>query len=408
MKRNFTLNFAFALTLILFLAQSKPLFAQIANGYLNDIGIENNTDVVFTEMFEETSISNMITASNYNTSSVMSNFSFDASVPLGSVGTQSCKLTTIEGTTMNEDTYLFKRFPVGINDSVFVRYYIKYNNAHTFHHSGVWMGGNNPPTAWPNVNAGYKPAGNSAFHIGSEIRGATQNAQNNAQFGLYNYWMNMHQSTQINPGTGLGYYWGNDFLSPNPIATLDMTQWNCIEVMVKMNNPVSNNNGELALWINGVKIAQYSQGNPSGTWNDQIFNEGPGGTFEGFQWRDDPALLFNYIWIKNYATLNASHLSPNDLWFDHIVVAKKYIGPINTNLGVNNNTTAPSFNVYPNPANDIIRLSRKVSQIKIFNANGQLVISIPKETENISTKDLPNGIYIIQAENYSQKIIVAH
>ncbi|MFN0187322.1 MAG: hypothetical protein ACKVQV_01325, partial [Bacteroidia bacterium] len=69
-------------------------------------------------------------------------------------------------------------------------------------------------------------------------------------------------------------------------------------------------------------------GFPNGTWNQSSFNEGAGSPFDGFRWRSNPGVVFNYIWIKNYATDNSAYPSANDVLFDHIVVAKKYIGPI--------------------------------------------------------------------------------
>lgn len=302
--------------------------AQIANGYESDINIEADSNVIFVEMFEQTLLSDML-ARWTNRSPILNNIAFSSSVPSGSVGNQSCQLTTIGGNIANEDTYIFKRFPSGFSDSVFVRYYVKFNTGSRFHHSGVWMGGNNPSVNYPSNHAGYKPAGDSAFHVGSEVRGATMNPQSFANFGFYNYWTGMHQSNDTNPSTGTGYYWGNGFPSTNPIATIDMSQWNCIEIMVKLNNPVTGSTGELALWINGVKISYFGYQFPDGNWNWSNFTEGTGTPFEGFQWRNDTTLKFNYIWVKNYDTVDSTgHV--NSINFDHIVVAKKYIGPINT------------------------------------------------------------------------------
>ncbi|MBS1493266.1 MAG: T9SS type A sorting domain-containing protein [Bacteroidetes bacterium] len=301
--------------------------AQIANNYTRDVNIEADSNVIFVEMFEQTLLSDMLTGWT-NRSPIINNIAFSSSVPSGSSGNQSLQLTTIGGNIGTEDTYIFKRFPAGFSDSIFVRYYVKFNTGSRFHHSGVWMGGNNPSVNYPSNHAGYKPAGDSAFHIGSEVRGANMNPQSFANFGFYNYWTGMHQSNDTNPSTGTGYYWGNSFPSSNPIANIDMSQWNCIEVMVKLNNPVTGSTGELALWINGVKISYFGYQFPDGNWNWSNFTEGTGTPFEGFQWRNNSALKFNYIWVKNYDTDDSTgHV--NSINFDHIVVAKKYIGPIN-------------------------------------------------------------------------------
>lgn len=323
--------------MLVFLVLLSPLKGQIANSFPGDINIESDPNVVFSEMFEQNSISTMISSSGYQTSQMVSHITFDPSVPIGSTGKQSLKLTTIESSNAsndkNEDANILKKFSTGISDSVFVRYYVKFNNAHTFHHTGVWIGGTNPAnTCWPcNIPGRSIPTnGDSAFVVGTEIRGAAnKSAQAFSKFGFYNYWADMKPFTS---GPNAGQYYGNEFISPNSSASIDMNAWNCIEIMIKLNNPVSESSGELKLWINGQLIAHYGKGFPNGTWNEAIFNEGAGAPFEGFKWRNNPSVVFNYIWIKNYSTNNTAYPSANDVLYDHIVVAKKYIGPIATAL----------------------------------------------------------------------------
>jgi hypothetical protein len=50
-----------------------------------------------------------------------------------------------------------------------------------------------------------------------------------------------------NPGT----YWGNDFINDSNF-TVNRGEWLCIEVMVKMNYPTTERNGEQAVWVNGL------------------------------------------------------------------------------------------------------------------------------------------------------------
>ncbi len=387
-----------------FLLISNATTAQLSLNYLGDSGIEKDPNVIFTEMFEDTDVNAMISNSNYTVSKVLGNISFDNAVPIGSTGKQSCKLTTIDGTTNGEDTYLFKRLSSGIDDVVFVRYYIKFNNQFTFHHSGVWMGGHNPPTPYPGLRAGELVSGDQSFHVGTESRGAVKSPQDNATFGFFNYWMGMKQSVQINPNTGVGYYWGNEFL---PLSTISMTDWNCVEVMVKMNKPVSDNNGELALWINGVKIIHLGKGFPNGSWKDQIFTENSNGTpFDGMQWRSDPALLFNYIWMKNYSTNNDTNTAPNDVWYDHLVVAKEYIGPIAVQtLSDNEFEKDSSISIVPNPATNWIKINTRnesLKSIQLFNTNGSLLGDYL--TNEISTEHLPKGVYFLSIQTEEKTV----
>ncbi|MCK6543115.1 hypothetical protein L6Q79_10575 [bacterium] len=297
----------------------------IAQKYPGDLKIEEDADVIFTEMFEEATISNMMTYWNQKTT-VSSNIVFDKSVPSGSLGSQSLQLKTIDdGTNANENTFIYKQLNPDITDSIFVRYYIKYDNTTAYHHSGVYVGGKNPPSPTAGQKSGVKPLGNVEFHVGTEITGAArQNPADYSKFGFYNYWMGMHPYTT---GPNAGSYYGNEFINNSTANNISLTSWHCIEMMIKLNSPVSASNGELKLWVDGVQIFHLGYMFPVGTWSEAFFTEGSGIPFEGFQWRNDPALNLNYIWLKNFNdNNNANHIG--SIFFDHLVIAKKYIGPI--------------------------------------------------------------------------------
>jgi hypothetical protein len=147
------------------------------------------------------------------------------------------------------------------------------------------------------------------------------------------YWMKMRPSPT-------GDYWGNTFIQNSSIG-VRTNQWMCVEVLAKMNNPVSASNGELALWIDGTQIIHLREGNPRGRWNFNMFFPDPTGTgFEGFQWRNVSQLNLNWIWLLYYTTGNPQGFV-GKVWFDHVVLAKKYIGPINASP-VSGDTVAPA------------------------------------------------------------------
>lgn len=401
------------MTILLIFTSFGNLKAQIANAYPHDSLINNDPNVIFSEMFEQSSISTMISSSSYQSSQMLSHINFDSSVPPGSHGTQSLKLTTVENSSLSndpsEDANILKKFTVGITDSVFIRYYVKFNNSHTFHHTGVWIGGTNPSNiCWP-CNIPGRPiptSGDSAFVVGTEIMGtAHQSAQSFAKLGLYNYWMDMKPYTS---GSNAGKYYGNEFISPNANATLDMSAWNCIETMIKLNNP-NDSTGEIKLWINGQLIGHYGKGFPNGTWNQANFNEGPGSPFEGFRWRSNPNVVLNYIWIKNYSDNNVAYPSNNDVLYDHIVAAKKYIGPISTTLLTDLKDIDKQVDIalFPNPANEFVHFSTTIKKLSIINIFGQLVLQA-NDISNISTKSLIAGLYIIHADNRTYKLFIKH
>jgi len=102
----------------------------------------------------------------------------------------------------------------------------------------------------------------------------------------------------------------------------------CVEVMVKMNDSVSARNGETALWIDGVQVIHLRPGAPLGRWSSNMFFPDPSGApFEGFRWRSADLLDLNWMWLIYYTTDNPQGLV-GKVWFDHLVVARKYIGPI--------------------------------------------------------------------------------
>jgi hypothetical protein len=121
-------------------------------------------------------------------------------------------------------------------------------------------------------------------------------------------------------------FWGNSFPLPEPVE-VPLDEWICVEVMVKMNDPVSSHNGEQAYWINGELVNHLGEGFPNGTWVWDGFHIDPAGEpFEGFQWRTDPELDINYVWVLHYVDTD-----PNaEAWYDHVVVATEYIGPISS------------------------------------------------------------------------------
>lgn len=248
----------------------------IAAGYPGDAGIENHPDVILVERFEDTVAA---VVSRWTSSKNGGNLSLDTDVPPGSPGTSSLRITALSGTTGGD---LYKMLSPGENDRLFLRYYVKYLSGN-FHHSGGGLGGYNPPSPWPLGTAGFVPSGSDHFTV------AFEPMDSNLRADFYVYWKDM---------TGI---WGNNFIkSPSVAFTRD--RWTCVEFMVKLNTPVSAANGELAVWIDAQLM----------------------GTFSNFQWRTVSSLNLNYVWMENYATVDPK----GSLKFDHIVVARNYIGPL--------------------------------------------------------------------------------
>jgi hypothetical protein len=116
--------------------------------------------------------------------------------------------------------------------------------------------------------------------------------------------------------------------------------------MIQLNDP-GDSNGEQALWIDGKLVSHLGKGFPKGLWVFDKFTPGKGGQgvrwnpakgdredvnappegapFEGFRWRTVPDLKVNYVWLYLYSVKPGDRIR---VWFDHVVVATDYIGPI--------------------------------------------------------------------------------
>ena len=299
----------------------------IAALYPGDAGIENHPDVIFAERFEQPTLAELFArwtdVLNGNAMSLTSD------VPPGSPGSRSLNIPWAGG-GVNNGGHLYRHLSPGIDDTLYVRYYIKYPASGKFHHTGIWIGGNNPSLAWPNPQAGIKPVGDDRF-----IAGAEQNSLTTG-FDHYNYWMNMRPD-------GSGTHWGN-FLLNNPSVDAGAGDWTCVEHMVKLNNPVTAFNGEHAIWLDGVKVSHLGQGFPNGSWSGGIFTQNPSDTpFEGFRWRSSTSLNLNWIWLQNYSPDDPAGFT-GDMSFDHVVVATSYIGCLAPGSG-SPDTTPPTISM---------------------------------------------------------------
>lgn len=298
----------------------------IASQYPGDANIETDPNVLYVEKFED-GITNIL--SRYNDIKNSSGMSLDSDVPSGSAGSNSLKMTSITG-GVNNGGHLFKRFTPGFDSTVYIRYYVKYPSISNgyFHHEGVWFGGYNPATDFPSPQAGACGLGNSRLSVAYE---PVWQQPNPSGMDSYLYWGDMgswndgsscYGNAMITEGrTG----WNNLPAATSPVVAFD--QWMCVEVMIKLNNPVTAYNGELKIWQNGVQVGHWGPGFPNGHWlKDKWYNNPTDPAFQGFRWRTDANLNINWIWFEFY------HDDPNApsgyIKFDHLVMATKYISPI--------------------------------------------------------------------------------
>jgi hypothetical protein len=262
-------------------------------------------------------------------------------VPPGSAGKSSLLLTRVAGGTKGYmDGGNFYRLLKPGYDQLYFRFYMKFNQEHApIHHYGAGILGYNPPSRWPLGGAGIRPRGDNSFVTQVEPGDFTT-------WNFYSYWQEMGGSPPK------GQTWGNSFELDVPARPVAREKWICLEVMVKMND-VGDSNGEQCYWIDGQlsrkdgQVTAYvGKGFPqSGTWTfDKFFpgvtKEGVvwdyekgkgvpmmgGKPFPGIRWRSSNDLNINALWLYRY--MSKPETGTSKCWWDNLVVAKKYIGPL--------------------------------------------------------------------------------
>ncbi len=294
----------------------------IAARFPGDNDIENDPDVLFVERFDEKTVEQVF--SRWNEAKHGDDMSLSDDVVPGSADGQSLLMTQIGG--KNSGPHLYRQIVSDETgkgyEQLYARFYVKIaSDCSPIHHFGTCMGGNNPPTRWPMVSAGNRTDGNKSFWSGIEPHGG------NKFWDYYTYWHEMRACPT-------GSHWGNTFVRDKNLV-VEKDKWVCVEVMMKMNDPVNSYTGEQAFWIDGKLwrkdgqiISHYGPGFPKGKWVWDHFDVDPNGEpFEGYRWRKTKDLDVNYIWAYLYITKSPEgHKSK--VWFDNIVVAKSYIGPL--------------------------------------------------------------------------------
>lgn len=123
-------------------------------------------------------------------------------------------------------------------------------------------------------------------------------------------------------------------------------------------------------------------------------------TYEWPIWGEGGYIDFTY---SNTSLMGADGLHLGDLyhWYPN-----EYAQWVSGTVGVEETSrTVSQLQVYPNPASDMIRLS-KVSDVSIYNLNGQLVKSVYR-TDIVDISDMVNGLYFVKdVEGNVVKLIV--
>lgn len=304
----------------------RPEGPGLAARYPGDAGIAGDEAVLLAEMFDEEALEAV--ARRWESVSDEGGRVLELSddVPFATPGGRSLKLTAHPG----RDTggHLYTRLSRGV-DTAFVRFYVKFPEEANYVHHFVHVGGYRPPTPWPQGGAGSRPRGDERFTVGIEPFGRSGREPPPGIWNLYAYWHEMKVSAD-------GRYWGNG-LHPARDRRAPAGRWQCVELMIRLNRP-GERDGALALWLDGQLAMDVRKGTPRGPWTGLGFEvrEGEDGEpFEGFDFRTSEDLKVNFLWLLHYVTPENQRRNragepgrDNPVWFDHVVVATEYVGPV--------------------------------------------------------------------------------
>jgi predicted amidohydrolase len=199
-------------------------------------------------------------------------------------------------------------------DAVYARFYVKFSAAYQYNHHFVWLGATQRTNKWSAFGkAGLKPDG-TYYSTGMEPWFAWGKNSPPGEVNLYTYYLEMEPDRKMNK------YWGNGFFPPGPgkgTAAGDarvippLNQWQCWEFMIHANTAPDKADGKQAMWVDGKLV----------------------GEFTGIRWRNVPDLKVNCLWLEHYGydegdPTKAYWKDSQSVWFDDVVVARRYIGPI--------------------------------------------------------------------------------
>jgi hypothetical protein len=323
MTRTAAALFVVAFTLSVRADDTLPKGDGLAAKYPGDAAIAKDPAVIFADDFEAGTVEEIGRRWGEASNKGGRVLALADDVPVPGAGRRSLKVTA--DPAENTGGHLYTKLPRAV-ETAFVRFYVKFPDPANYIHHFVHVGGYNPPTAWPQGGAGSRPRGDDRFTVGVEPFGRNGQIPAPGHWNLYTYWHEMKASAG-------GRYWGNGIAPAKP-QPAQAGKWQCVELMVKLNTP-GRRDGELALWLDGEPVMHVRRGTPRGPWTGMGFEvrEEGGEPFEGFDFRTTADLKVNFLWLLHYVTpennrRNKAADGPNPVWFDHVVVATDYIGPV--------------------------------------------------------------------------------
>jgi len=326
-------------------AQSGTVQKGIAWDYPGDKGIASHPAVVFADDFESGTLGDLEAKWGHLSNREGKVLSFSKDVPEESPGTTSLQMTATDGE--NAGGELYKVFDAGW-DKIYLRFYTKFAEDHGLYHHFVALRGFADPLPYPTGGAGLRPENHFSVTIEPTFSRESHPQHPLGIWKFYSYWpeMDSWQTPEGKPDGRPNPYYGNNF-QPQEDAVVPRGAWMSVEIMLKLNSDPQKKDGEIALWIDGKPLAHFAPGHPSGYMRSGRFiysdDHPEAAAFEGFRWRKDMDVKINVLRLQHYVSDRAFGRSAEFakahpeipvntkqamVWFDHVVMATEYIGPI--------------------------------------------------------------------------------
>lgn len=273
---------------------SLPSGRGLASQFSDDVGLKTHADVIFADNFETGAIGEGWDEAGNKNDKVL------RWVSPGDIAGLGRRCLRVEA-HLGQDTGggLTKWFQPA--DTVFIRFYTRFENGCDYVHHFVTLRANkglHGGDKWSGFGgAGLKPTGDDRFSTAIEPWGNWGRSPAPGRWNFYSYWHEMEVSKD-------GKYWGNSYAVPAaPVIPHD--HWICVEFMLKHNTP-GLPDGEQAFWIDGTL---------QGHWR-------------GINWRKTSSLKANALTLESYITDRWTKNPVNVVCFDNVVIARRYIGPV--------------------------------------------------------------------------------
>jgi hypothetical protein len=265
----------------------------LAAAFPRDVGLETNRHVIFADAFERGNLGDGWDETGNKGGQVLRFADSDPSLGLGK------RCLRVEA-HLGKDTGggLTKWFEPA--DTLFIRFYTRFDAACDYVHHFVTLRANKGLRGgdkWSGFGgAGLKPEGSERFSTAIEPWGNWGRWSPPGRWNFYSYWHEMEPSRD-------GKFWGNTFGVPTA-PLISRGRWICVEFMLKHNTP-NRPDGAQAFWIDGALV----------------------GHWKGINWRKTDQLKANALTLESYVTDTWTKNPTNVVYFDNVVIARRYIGP---------------------------------------------------------------------------------